>query len=137
MDHVSRKSPDTTNFAELEAVLARSLAARMVMAAFDRLRKAFDSSLVVSKIARLPRELVSYSHADRLRVIGAFIASFGVIAAILMAMIPVASASALPWAVWLGVAACGTALIVAADAFVAAWIQRRRRAARDRWRAVL
>jgi hypothetical protein len=127
MDHASRKSADTTNFAELEAVLARSLAARVVMATADRLRSAFDSSLVVSKIAKLPRELVCYSHADRLRVVGAFIVSFGVTAAILMAMIPVASAPALPWGMWLGVAAAGATFIAAADAFATAWAHRSRR----------
>jgi hypothetical protein len=127
MDHASRKSADTTNFAELEAVLARSLAARVVMATADRLRSVFDSSLVVSKIAKLPRELVSYAHADRLRMVGAFIVSFGVTAAILMAMIPVASAPALPWGMWLGVVAGGATLIASADAFAAAWKHRRNR----------
>src|SRR5688500_10943110 len=121
MDHGSRFSADTQTFAELEAVLARSLAAGALVAAAKAVQSATRNSMFVSKITSAQRTLPTSSHADQLRVIGAFIPSFGVTAAILMAMIPVASAPALPWGVWLGVAAGGAALIAAADAFARAW----------------
>jgi MFS family permease len=120
-------APETRTFAELESVLARSLVARVLVAAAASIQRATRNSVVASTITKVRRELGSSPHADRVRVIGASIASFGVTAAILIAMIPVASAPAIPWGVWLGVAACGAAVIVTADAFATAWSHRRKR----------
>jgi hypothetical protein len=116
--------PDTKHFDELEAVLARSFLARVLMSAAERGQSAFLNSVVMSTIAELRRQFVTLSLADRLRAIGALIVSFGVTEAVLMAMVPVASAPAVPLSVWLVVAAGGASLLAGADAFAAAWPHR-------------
>jgi hypothetical protein len=118
---------DIENFTEVEFVLGRSRVAAVVVAAAEGIRRATKNSVVVSKIAGELGAFLTYSRADRLRVIGAFIASFGTATAVLIASSPVGSAPALPWGTWLGVAVCGAALIATADAFARAWAHRRRR----------
>lgn len=117
-------SPGDHGFDVLEQVIGRSRVVAALTSAAAMIRGSARRSSAAAMLQGLLAELRALELAQQLRLVGVFVATFAGGHALLLSLVPVRSAPAIPAATWLLVVLAGGTLAAGADAFALAWRHR-------------